>query len=83
MPAKFYVQKTPKIVHSHKTWWPGYNLLWGYRFNGELEYLFVPKSDYENLLIFASSHQFNTTFSMDIVKVKSFWGNYWTLSNFA
>lgn len=82
---KFYVCHQPITVKSSKSWWPNYKVLWGHKHISKCGYnILVSKVDYNNLQIFASNNPVggNQTYQMEIIRLKSFFGDYWTLSNF-
>jgi len=92
--TKFYICHKPITVQSHKSWWSNYNVLWGHNNISECEGaycprltqdLLIPQADYRNLLGFVSCNPIGNdkTYQMDITRIKSFFDDYWTLSNFA
>jgi hypothetical protein len=82
---KFYTCYKYHDQQSHKSWWSGYNVLSGHIHMGKYESLLVPKTDYDNLLIFAGNNPISNdkTYQMNITHHISFFGDYWTLSNFS
>lgn len=84
--TKFYACNKAVTILSDKTWWSGYKILWGHRNIGDCEGLLIPQADYNNFLTFAARNAvnvFDKTYQMDITRIKSCFGDYWTLSNFA
>src|SRR5437868_7891467 len=85
--SKFYAcTKACGAVKSRKSWWTDYKILWGHKnIGGKCEGILVSKTEYYNKLInFAYANpidEFNETYQMDITRVKSFFGDHWTLSN--
>jgi hypothetical protein len=74
-----------EVEKSHKSWFSGYNLLWGHiEGKNACEFLYVPREDYENFLSFVLTHPlpFSQTYEMDVRPIKSLFGTYYILSNF-
>ena len=83
---KFYACNNSVTMHSKKSWWSGYNILWGHKNVSECNNgILVSHEDYENFLIWASWNaiEHDQTYQTDITRVKSLFGDYWKLSNFA
>ncbi len=80
----FYVCNHTRDVKSDKSWWNGYNILWGHRNMGKCEGLLVTENDYFNFLNFVKNNNLglNKTYKINISLKKKFLGDYWTLSNF-
>lgn len=74
-------------VNSRRSAWSGYKNLWGHKIlGGECESILISKTDYDKFWIFITATGkigSNETYQMDISRVKSFFGDYWVLSNFA
>jgi hypothetical protein len=87
---KFYVcnEAFGCVYHSKKSWWENYKNLWGHKIlgNGKCESIQISRADYDKFCIFITATGkigSNETYQMDATRVKHFFGDYWTLSNFA
>jgi len=83
--TKFYICNPAVDVKSDKSWWSDYKVLWGHTNINKCEGILVHYSDYNKLLTFASLNpiEHNKTYQMDIIRIKSFFSDFWTLSNIA
>jgi hypothetical protein len=83
--TKFFACNKAVTLRSDKSWWDGYNILWGHKNTEKCEGILVSRNDYDNFLIFANQNDigYDKTYQMDITRIKNCFGDYWSLSNFA
>jgi hypothetical protein len=77
------VSKHHKPIQSHKSWWCGYNILWGNHTElGKYKGILVLEEDYHDLLLFISKHKEGLKYKMNARRIRHPFGDYWILFNF-
>ncbi len=82
---RFFACNKSVTLKSHKTWWPGYCVVWGH-VNGasQCEFIYVTEQDYDAYVAYVNQNPtpYTETYEMNALKTEGLIGHYYRVSDF-